>query len=558
MIVFGSRGSDLALTQTRQVAEELRARTGLEFRIEVLETRGDRELDRPLPVIGGKGLFTAELEAALRERRIDAAVHSLKDLPVEEPDDLTLGAIPERVDPRDVLVYHPDHQDPERGTIPLRDDARLGTSSPRRRGALLCASPLLDIVDLRGNVPTRIRRVAEGTLHGTLLAAAGLDRLLQGGVDLNAAGLDRLARIPLDPSRVPPAPGQGALAVQCRRDDDRVREALATLDHPPTRTAATAERSILAALGGGCSMPFGALAEIGESGATRIRAGLFTGLEAHPAGGVFIDECGADPGSATKAVIAALRPFAGEPLRSRRIAVLRPAGGDGRLDGAMRVAGAVLEGITTSEIEPAFPAPQAFTEGLTDGIVVFSSARAVDRFCEITAFEDGVMERIRRTYAVGATTADAARARGLPDVREPDHGAGGAALADFISRESDAPAPGSMLLHPGADEPHPALREGLERAGFRVTHATVYRLAPLPEIEPPELPVDAVLFTSPSAVHTWCSTHEALPEGARCSIAIGPSTAQAMRDAGISPDEVLDSPSPATLVERLVTRLGTT
>jgi hydroxymethylbilane synthase len=375
MIVFGSRGSDLALTQSRQVAEQLKARTGVDYRIEVLETRGDRELDKPLPEIGGKGLFTAELEAALREKRIDVAVHSLKDLPVEDDSDLMLGAVPERADPRDVLIYDPAAEDVEGGSVPLREDATLGTSSPRRRGALLCLKPLLNLVDLRGNVPTRIQRVAEGRLHGTLLAAAGLARLELGEVDLTKAGLDKLQRQPLDPSRVPPAPGQGALAVQCRTDDAATRAALASIEHGPTRTCARAERAVLAALGGGCSMPFGALAELFEGDGARMRAGLFTDVEATVAGGVFVDECAGDVAGATERTIAALAPFAGNPLAGKRIAVLRPAGGDGRLDGGLRVAGATLEGITTADIEPVFPDVDTMRAGLGDGILVFTSAR---------------------------------------------------------------------------------------------------------------------------------------------------------------------------------------
>jgi hydroxymethylbilane synthase len=556
MIVFGTRGSDLALTQTRQVAQTLAERTGVEYRIEVLETRGDRELDKPLPEIGGKGLFTAELEAALLEGRIDVAVHSLKDLPVEEPAELTLGAIPERADPRDVLVYDPAIEDEEGGSVPLREDARLGSSSPRRRGALLCLKPLLDLVDVRGNVPTRIRKVADGVLHATLLAAAGLERLERGGVDLDAAGLGRLRRLPLDPRRVPPAPGQGALAVQCRRGDARVLELLASLEHAETRAAATAERQVLQALGGGCSMPFGALATKLDDGRVRMVAALFTTEDVRPVGAVFVDEVAASFEDVAVSVTEALRPFAGEPLAGTRIAVLRPAGGDGRLDGGLRVAGAELDGITTADIEPVFPDGAALREGLADGVLVFSSARGVDRFCEIAAFESGLLDLVRRVYAVGPSTAEAAVARGLPDVRQPTAGAGGRALAEHLARETDAPRRGSRVLHVGAEDPHPALGEGLRSLGLDVAHAAVYRLVAFDEVDPPNAPVDAALFASPSAVRVWANSADGLPSGARAAIALGTSTAEAMQAAGLPPTAVLDTPTPSELVRALRDALG--
>ena len=162
MIRFGSRGSDLALCQSRMVAAALTAATGEEVQIEVIETRGDRILDKPLPQIGGKGLFTEELEHALRDRRIDAAVHSMKDLPVCDPKGLTIGAVPERVAPHDVLICSPDAIVGSTDEVPLRAGSRVGTSSHRRRSALERLRPDLQFADIRGNVPTRVDKVRRG------------------------------------------------------------------------------------------------------------------------------------------------------------------------------------------------------------------------------------------------------------------------------------------------------------------------------------------------------------------------------------------------------------
>lgn len=251
LLRVGSRTSALAMAQTTLVGEMLVAAwPGLDLHVEPFDTRGDRTLDQPLPAIGGKGLFTAELEAALLAERIDIAVHSLKDLPVEpEPaghQGLTIGAILPREDVRDVLVARAGAT-----LAALPAGAVVGTSSVRRQAQLLAVRPDLVVRSIRGNVGTRVRKVEEGDYDATLLAAAGLIR-----AQLIAHATDWL---PL--AVMLPAPGQGALAVQCRADDTRVLGLLAALDHAPTRAAVTAERTFLDALGGGCSAPIAAFAE---------------------------------------------------------------------------------------------------------------------------------------------------------------------------------------------------------------------------------------------------------------------------------------------------------
>ena len=260
----GTRSSRLALWQTDKVAARLHdAWPGLTVERVSFTTLGDRVTDVPLPQIGDKGLFTRDLEDALRAGAIDLAVHSLKDLPTALPAGLALGAILERGDPRDALV----------AAAPVTLDtlqagARVGTSSLRRRAQLLARRPDLDVRDLRGNVPTRVDKVLAGELDAAVLALAGLTRL----------GLaDRVAHV-LDADIMLPAPGQGALAVEIRADDERMAALVAPLDHRDTRLATTAERALLAELEGGCQVPIGALAAFVSGGVMRLE-GLVVDLD---------------------------------------------------------------------------------------------------------------------------------------------------------------------------------------------------------------------------------------------------------------------------------------
>ena len=237
MLVIGSRGSQLALWQARWVQARLLT-LGLESRIEIIKTTGDRVTSVPLSSVGGKGLFTKEIEEALLAREVDLAVHSLKDLPTELPEGLQITAIPEREDPRDAMVG--------KKLAELREDAKVGTSSLRRSAQLRRLRPDLQVESIRGNVDTRLRKLDEGQYEAIVLAAAGLTRL---------GWSSRIAEA-LDPEVMCPAVGQGALAVETRVGEDTLR----ALDHPDTRVAVTAERALLLSLGGGCQTPIGAYA----------------------------------------------------------------------------------------------------------------------------------------------------------------------------------------------------------------------------------------------------------------------------------------------------------
>jgi hydroxymethylbilane synthase len=238
---IGSRGSQLALWQANHIAALLTGQ-GQEVEIEIIKTTGDRLQEVTFAQVGSKGMFTKEIEEALAAGSIDLAVHSLKDLPTELSEPFLLAATPPRVDPRDafVSVRHA-------SLASLPQGARVGTSSQRRRAQLKALRPDLDAVEFRGNVDTRLRKLAEGQVEAILLAAAGLDRL----------GKTEWVRERLAPKDFCPSAGQGALGIEIRNNDAATLDAVSFLDEPGTRFAVTAERAALAALGGGCQVPIG-------------------------------------------------------------------------------------------------------------------------------------------------------------------------------------------------------------------------------------------------------------------------------------------------------------
>ncbi|MFI6498895.1 hydroxymethylbilane synthase [Nonomuraea typhae] len=286
---LGTRRSRLAMVQSRWVAERL----AVPVELVGITTAGDRT-DVPIERIGATGVFTAALREALLCGEVDVVVHSYKDLPTAPMPGIVTAAVPERADPRDALVLRP-------GRVPAAG-ARVGTGSPRRACQVRQAYDVV-VAPMRGNVDTRLRKLADGQVDALILALAGLNRLgltagngdrpgetagkggdrlglraasirAHGGLDRLGLGLSSAGVLPLEPAIMLPAPAQGALAVECRAGDLRAIDALAPLDHPPTRAAATAERSLLAALQAGCTAPVGALATPGEDGTLTLEAVL--------------------------------------------------------------------------------------------------------------------------------------------------------------------------------------------------------------------------------------------------------------------------------------------
>ncbi len=279
-LIFATRPSALARWQTQWVMDALRkVHPGLSCEEKVITTQGDKILDKPLPEIGGKGLFTQELENELLSGAVHCAVHSLKDLPIEDSDGLTIGCIPSRAEARDALIS-------EKGyTIDtLPKGAKVGTSSLRRAAQFLAIRPDVQIESLRGNVDTRVRKALEGQYDAIVLAGAGLTRL----------GLEKHVTEWLSLEIMLPAPGQGALAVQCRSDDQTTLDLLKALEDEATRRAVTAERAFLEGLGGGCSVPVAAYGHrINDDQQTMTLIGLIISMDGKIA--LRVEGQGSDP-----------------------------------------------------------------------------------------------------------------------------------------------------------------------------------------------------------------------------------------------------------------------
>jgi hydroxymethylbilane synthase len=278
IVRIATRGSQLALWQAHHVRDRLRAlEPDLAVELLVLKTRGDKILDRALSEVGGKGLFVKEIEEALLDGRADVAVHSMKDLPAELASGLELAAVPEREDPRDALVVRPGLSAKSVSDLPV--GARVGTSSLRRVCQLRALRPDLELVPLRGNVDTRLGKLDARELDAAVLACAGLKRLGHAG---------RIAcALPLTESL--PAIGQGALAIECRADDEHIRRCLQPLDHPATATPVAAERAFLSRLSGSCQTPMAAHARL-DGTALHLE-----GLVADPRGTLVLKESGRGP-----------------------------------------------------------------------------------------------------------------------------------------------------------------------------------------------------------------------------------------------------------------------
>jgi hydroxymethylbilane synthase len=248
VVRVGTRGSALALAQTALAIDALTAiDPNSTYEPTIIRTEGDRDKTTPLTVLGGQGVFTVALQDALLRGEVDMAVHSAKDLPPATPDGLALAAFPERADPHDVFISRHGLS-----LAALPPGARVGTSSRRRAVQARAINPRIEIVELRGNLDTRLRKSAESEYDGIIVAAAGLDRM---------GWQERITEyLPVD--RFVPSPGQGALGIECRADDATLRAALARIDHQPTRAAVTAERALLVAAGAGCTMPLAGYAEV--------------------------------------------------------------------------------------------------------------------------------------------------------------------------------------------------------------------------------------------------------------------------------------------------------
>jgi hydroxymethylbilane synthase len=565
-LIVGSRQSALAMWQTHHVIDLLRdACPELTIDVRTYLTEGDRNLESSLPEIGGKGVFTEQLERALAAREIDLAVHSLKDLPVESGEGFTIGAITSRSDVRDCVVARNGWT---LDTLP--HGAVVGTSSVRRQAQLLALRPDLVVRAIRGKVETRLRKVQDGQYDAAILAATGLVRL---GLD------DRIAQwIPADV--MVPAPGQGALAVQCRADDAETLARLARIDDAPLRAAVTAERAFLQSLGGGCSAPIAAHAIV-EGGTLRM-----IGLVGSPDGAriVRVDGEGSDPLElaellAQRAFAAGARSILDEfrawnaagaaapevgpaatngVLRGRRVVVTRPRAQAFELCERLLELGAVPICAAAIRIEPVDdmgPLDDAIRGIASFDWLVFTSVNAVEIFHERwTRAGRDVNDLSVKIAAVGPATARALAEWGIDADFIP-----GEFVGEALARELPV-APGQRVLLPRAEIARRETVDILARRGVEVIDLSVYRTVP-EEIDAGVLDdlrhgVDAVLFTSESTVTFFMSAIRGrVPEdvlaGRTCIACIGPVTAAAAREAGLRVDAVATVYTTTGLLESL-------
>ena len=503
--------------QSEIVAARLRA-AGAPVEVRTIVSDGDvRAPDAPI----GEGIFVTALERALVAGEIDIAVHSAKDLPLVEDSRLVIGAYPERADARDALVARLS----ERSIDDLAVGAKVGTDSPRRSGFLRALRPDLDVIPLHGNVDTRLRRLDAGEADALVLAAAGLDRLELGG---------RIATR-IDGESMPPAPAQGALAVQARRDDSEVLDVLGRLDDAAVRIAVVAERALLKAMGGGCRAPVGAVA-VEVDGVLTMLAGAVTpdGRSKHLVRLSHDIESGRSLAHAVSAAAHELKSFVS--LHSRAVIDTRP-----ELDAAEREA-IESEGFRVLHV-PAIAIGSAHANGELDRArsrvgeydwVVITSKRGV------SALLDGVQSPPSkvRWAAVGATTAKALRERGVRVDVVPASARGDAipqAMAKLASLS------GSRVLLARADAADKALPQKLITMGAHVDDVVAYHTITAPATSRRALldaladgDVEAILFASGSAVRgtVELTGKEAVRARALVAITIGPKTSAVARQLG--------------------------
>jgi hydroxymethylbilane synthase len=499
---IGTRGSDLALWQAHHV-RDLIANAGGTSEIIVLSTQGDRQQVQAFEKLEGKGFFTKEIEEALLDRRIDIAVHSHKDLETQQPTGLSIVAVPDRASQRDTLLVRA-NQHVAAPWLPLAQGATIGTSSVRRRDQLLLLRPDLNIIALRGNVPTRVKRLQEGGYDAIVLAEAGLDRL--------ALSLDGVVRHSLDPRHFVPAPAQGALALQMREADPKA-SFLTALNNPSAQSGVRSERNVLRALEGGCQLPFGAH---WNSETQQLRCFLQTSEGPR--------RITAPHDQAALSQLTSLAPFSVRVTRTPRphSVLSRLAKGHGT----------TLIESPLIEVQPlASPAEPASWTGSTQDWVWLGSPGACD------AASGWLNKHPQTRIAVpGNGTAEALDARLLTRL-------------GFVGNGHPAHAWHEFAANLTSDE-HVAIPHGtysLKRWNTGKTQATVHawtHYEPVPHGSSTES-ADVVCFTSPSNVNTW---HTEAPAKV---VAIGPTTSAALTAKGW-PHTTAESPDAFGLWEAIL------
>jgi len=547
-VAIGSRGSVLALAQARLVQDAL-VQAGQSSRIVIIETEGDR---RAPDTAWGEGAFVAAIEQALLAGRVDVAVHSAKDVPTDEDPRLRIAAYLARADPRDALVLRNDAK--EQGLADVPRGSRVGTDSPRRTGFLLAWRPDLAVHPLHGNVDTRLRRLDDGETDALVLACAGLDRMGLG---------DRIAER-LDPEVVPPAPGQGAVAIQIRQDDARTLALLAAIDDRPTRLAVEAERAFLSASGGGCRAPIGALATIDGSelnllGGCASLDGSDTVLARRrgPVG------AGRDLGRELAAELDASRRIRGTVAdveqgtsRSarRRILVTRAAEQTDELVAALRGAGLDPVAVPTIAVEIDLPRGDLDAAAAMLHTYVWVVTTSANGARAILTAATRMLTELGAPFwaAIGPATRGVLEHEGIEVNFQPGQSSATAMAAGLPV------GPGDRVLVVRGDLADEELAVALRARGAEVDDVIGYRTRVAPEGSRILLrralaagPIDAVVFTSGSTVRGLLALgrDETIDVMSMPCVCIGPATADEARAAGFRILAISPTPDSAALAE---------
>lgn len=586
-LIIGSRGSKLALWQSNWIKQQLeRLHPGLVVEIEIIKTTGDKMQEVSLAGLAGagKGVFTKEIEEALLERRIDLAVHSLKDLPTTLPEGLHIAAITERADVRDALICGDALRNQVKAIRDLPKGARVGTSSLRRRAQLLNLRPDLKVMELRGNVDTRLRKLDEGQYDAIILASAGLIRL--GFGDRITASIER--------DEMLSAVGQGALGIESRVDDQRTNMLLEALNHWPTRYATEAERAVLRELGGGCAVPIAAFGLVTEAeklsvealvakvdGGRMIRlqaegsahraeevgaqlaedliaAGAMELLQheererpAHPAGSDSRDvQIAHAPRSVTgSSVTEGFVDDGDKPLAGRRIILTRSPKQSGEMTRVLQKLGAEVISCPTIEIKP--PSSWGQLDGALGRLsefdwLVFTSSNGVEYFLRrLDESGHGRAELMKhRVCAVGRKTAEKLKSENIQVDVMPERFTAESLVEEFIKRFGVGHRlRGSRMLLPAAKVTRDVIRPAMEKIGVEIEVVEAYQTV-LPAMTAAqamqligEANADYIIFTSPSTVAnlaTILETDHLTPHLRKARVAcIGPVTAEAARLHGL-------------------------
>jgi hydroxymethylbilane synthase len=526
---MGTRGSRLALAQTALVKDRiLQKHPSLQIEVRVIKTTGDKILDTPLSRVGGRGLFTKELEEALLDGRVDLVVHSMKDLPTALPSGLAVGAVLEREDPADVFVSGGLSWDqlPQNGVV--------GTSSLRRRAQLLAQRPGLDCRDLRGNVDTRLRKLDGGQYQGIVLARAGLKRL---------SLIDGLNVRPFPVHELVPAVAQGALAVEIRERDARMMEIVGSLEHAETRICVTVERDFLARVGGGCQVPAAAHCRmeadtlalwtfVGDlEGKKYIREKFTAPVSGHAALGTKAAEKVLNRGGReiVKQVFDSLGPL---PLAGKTVAVTQALHQNKRQIALIQSLGGRALECPAIATRPVMTVEQ-FREKLSAlkgaDFIIFTSVNAVQVFFDLCAKAGADPQAFRKAQicAIGSATADALAEGGLPPSITP---------ATFDQEGLIAALPGDLkgrqVVIPRAKEARALLEKTLEARNARVEVLALYETVAFEGSAPDRAgPYDFITFTSPSCVNHFFKA-ATLAQGAK-TVCIGQVTAGALKALGL-------------------------